>query len=67
MNNLTPTDDPATGGAFCPTCGALALDANVMLKDALASADYLCGEGHIWSTRWLIAPPPTTPPTAAAS
>ncbi len=58
MPNLDTPIGPPPAGPTCPLCGGLPADTTVRLNGPQATGEYLCGNDHIWSTRWLIDPPP---------
>lgn len=60
MRNVTPRADIAPLTAPCPTCGRPAIRSEVRVDDVIATGNYLCPADHIWSTRWLYAPPAVT-------
>lgn len=52
MRRLEPTPD-TTSTATCPTCGALAQGEAFHAMGQVRFIDYLCGNGHIWQTKWM--------------
>lgn len=41
--------------AVCPVCGGLAVHDVTREVRGVMLADYLCGAGHGWLTKWLAA------------
>lgn len=47
---------------LCPVCQEPAVEEVRRLRRGIGSADYLCPNEHIWTTRWLV---PVTRPSKA--